>query len=339
MEFEQENNELEDAKAPDYSEILQNLLDPEKELSVSTYYYLSDMPDEHLAAFKANWLNIDGQRRVVIARNMADIAENNFQVDYSPIAPDFLNDTEDKVRLAGLDMLWDSDKVELIQPIIKIMESDQSTQVRAAAAASLGHYLLMAQWGELSLEVEDPISAALLRQINDATTPLPVRRASLESISSLSLPEIQTYIRDAYESGVPEMELSAVFAMGRSADPMWLPIIQEELESTDNEMRGEAAKAAGIIGDSSLSETLAEIAQEDDDLEVRILAVTALGLIGNDIATNVLAELAEEVEDDALLDAIEEALEEMAMLGMDIDLSILDWQGDEDADGDLPLAE
>ena len=267
---------------------------------------------------------------------MADISENNYQVDYSPIAADLLQDESEEVRLAALDMLWDSDKVSLIPTIIEMMRSDKVTKVRAAAAASLGHYLLMAQWGELSLDVEDPISEALIGQITNPLTPMPVRRASLESVASISLPEIQTYIRDAYESGVPEMEVSAIFAMGRSADGTWLPIIENELESHDNEMRAEAVKAAGIIGDSSLAEKLSDIALDDDDLEVRLAAVTALGLIGNAVATNTLSRMAEEEEDESLLDAIEEALEEMAMLGLDLDLSIIDWEeNDDDEDFDM----
>ncbi len=335
MEFEQENDELEDAKAPDYSTILKDLADPEKELSVSTYYLLSDMPLEHFEELKALWPKLDSQRRDVLARNMADISENNFQVDYSPIATQLLNDESENVRLAALDMLWDSDRVSLIQPIIKMMQNDTATKVRAGAAASLGHYLLMAQWGEMNLDIEEPISEALIAQITNPLTPLPVRRASLESVSSISLPEIQTYIRDAYESGVPEMEISAVFSMGRSADSMWVPIIQNELENPDNEMRSEAAKAAGIIGDSSLADQLAELALDDDDLEVRLAAVTSLGLIGNAVATDTLSRMAEEEEDEALLDAIEDALEEMAMIGLDLDLSIIDWNEDEEDDGPL----
>lgn len=337
MDLDQDYDDLEDAKEPNYLQILEDLKDPTKDISISAYYILSDMPADILVQFKSNWPQIDEVRRTMIARNMADISEDNFQVDFSPLAADMLNDKHEDVRLAALDILWDSDKVSLIDPVLKIMQDDTSTRVRSAAAASLGHYLLMAQWGELSSEVEDPITEALINQITNPVTPLPLRRAALESVSSISLPEIQTYIRDAYESGISEMEISAIFAMGRSADPMWLPIIQNELDNSDTEMRSEAAKAAGIIGDSSMADKLAEIARYDDDLEIQIIAVSALGLIGNEIATNTLSEMAEEVEEDSLLEAIEDALEEMAMLGLDLDLSIIDWEDEEDEeDDDLP---
>ncbi|MFK7804836.1 MAG: HEAT repeat domain-containing protein [Anaerolineae bacterium] len=343
MELDPENDNLdnlEDAKAPDYAQIISDLFEPEKEIPVSAYYYLSDLPPEHLTRLKNDWLNLEERRRGTIARNLADIAESNFAVDFSPIAADFLKDPSDDVRLAALDMLWDTDKISLIDPIITLMKKDKAISVRASAAASLGHYLLMAQWGEIGLEVEEPIAQALIAQITNLMTPIPVRRAALESVASAPLPEVQTYIRDAYESGVPEMELSAIFAMGRSADAIWTPIIQNELENSETEVRAEAAKAAGIIGDSSFAEALAEMARYDDDLEVQIAAVHALGLIGNEIATNTLSEMAEEAEDDALIDAIEESLEDMAMIGLDLDLSIIDWDGQEDdAEGedDLPL--
>ena len=64
-------------------------------------------------------------------------------------------------------------------------------------------------------------------------------------------------------------------------------------------------------------------------------AVTSLGLIGNAVATDTLSRMAEEEEDEALLDAIEDALEEMAMIGLDLDLSIIDWNEDEEDDGPL----
>lgn len=336
MDFDEDFNgidDIEDAKAPNYAELISKLQDVDHELSVSSYYYLSDLPAEYAAELKSVWPAIDDSRRETIARSMADIAENNYQVDFSPIAADLLTDDSEKVRLAALDMLWDTDKISLVKPIVHLMKNDASTAVRASAAGSLGHYLLMAQWGEISLDVEEPIATELISQITNPVTPLPVRRAALESVSCVPLPEIQTYIRDAYESGVAEMELSAIFAMGRSADAMWLPIIQNELESSDTEMRVEAAKAAGIIGDSSFAEKLAEIARDDEDLEVQIAAVHALGLIGNAVATQTLSDMAEEAEADALIDAIEEALEDMAMMGLDLDLSIIDWEEDDDDEG------
>lgn len=343
MEFDSENQELdnlEDAKAPNYEQIINDLFDPEKEISVSAYYYLSDLPSEHLARLINDWPMLDERRREAIARNLADIIENNFHVDFSPIAADLLNDPSEKVRLAALDILWDTDKTLFIDPIITMMKTDAAINVRASAAGSLGHYLLMAQWGEIGIEIEEPITQALISQITDLMTPLPVRRAALESVASVPLPEVQTYIRDAYDSGVPEMELSAIFAMGRSADPIWLPTIQNELESSDTEMRAEAAKAAGIIGDSGYADLLAELARSDEDLEVQIAAVHALGLIGNEVATNTLSQMAEEAEDESLIEAIEEALEDMTMMGLDLDLSIIDWDGDEndaEDEGGLPV--
>ncbi|MEM9778101.1 MAG: hypothetical protein AAF902_26225, partial [Chloroflexota bacterium] len=151
MDFDDEFedfNDIEDAKAPNYAELLSNLKNAEVDLSVSSYYYLSDLPAEYAAELKKVWSTIGDRRREMIARSMADIAENNYQVDFSPIAADLLTDKSENVRLAALDMLWDTDKVWLVNPIVKLMRDDQSTAVRASAAGSLGHYLLMAQWGE-----------------------------------------------------------------------------------------------------------------------------------------------------------------------------------------------
>ena len=151
MEFDSENDELndiEDAKAPNYEQIVANLFDNEKELSVSTYYYLSDLPGEQLEKLKCNWLQIDEQRREMISRSMADIAENNFQVDFSPLAADMLNDPNEKVRLAALDMLWDTDKTNLIQPIIDLMATDAATSVRAPTSRPVAQACRLRQSSE-----------------------------------------------------------------------------------------------------------------------------------------------------------------------------------------------
>ena len=101
MDFDEEFedfDDIEDAKAPDYAELISKLQNADADLSVSSYYYLSDLPAEYAVEFKSTWPTIGERRREMIARSMADIAENNYQVDFSPIAADLLTDESEKVR-------------------------------------------------------------------------------------------------------------------------------------------------------------------------------------------------------------------------------------------------
>lgn len=312
-----------------YDELFEMLFDDNRDVVVSKIYQLSDLPTREFEQFFDRWQSLESGRKGIIARHMADISEENFIVDFSPFARRLMSDSTADVRLAALDMLWDSSDVALIAPIIERMEQDQDERVRASAAATLGHYLLMIQWGEIDNQYEASIASALLAQFNGAMTPVAIRRAALESISSASLDVIPELINQAYTNRDPLMQLSAVFAMGRAADSRWSREIRTELDSDDPDMRAEAGRAAGALGSSDFADQLSQIAKFDDHLEAQIAAIYALGQIGNEVASKTLEDI---ISDEAYADLheiAEEAMEEMMVMGMDFDLSLLDWQDDD----------
>jgi HEAT repeat protein len=75
--------------------------------------------------------------------------------------------------------------------------------------------------------------------------------------------------------------------MGRNCDPNWLEILNNELSSTDPELRYEAAVACGELGEEEAVPHLVELT-EDEDTEVRLAAVQALGKIGGSEAKECL---------------------------------------------------
>jgi hypothetical protein len=175
------------------------------------------------------------------------------------------------------------------------------------------------------LEKVTPVVDALLLQLDGTETPQPVRRAALESIGAATHPKIPGLIEDAYNGQDSGMQLSSLFAMGRSADKRWLSYIVDEMESPFVEMRIEAARAAGEIGSSDSVPALIELLY-DDDLEVRLASVTSLGQIGGDLAYQNLEELLVDPFAEELHESIEEALEEITLFGGEIDLSFFDWE-------------
>jgi HEAT repeat protein len=83
-----------------------------------------------------------------------------------------------------------------------------------------------------------------------------------------------------------------------------------EFESPDEEMRFEAARASGELGDDRAVLALADLAVEEDT-EVRQAAIGALGKIGGTSAVNALRRLSRSVgsaDAEAVQDALEEAL-------------------------------
>lgn len=303
-----------------FSEALQEMATAET-VPIHLLYRLSDMPDEDMVLFKAHWPQIADERRREIIRHLADLSEDDFVVDFQPVFAFCLDDPYSAVRAAGLDGLWDATDLKLIDPIIDRLGNDTAVEVKAAAAAALAHFLLMSAWGELSGVPTDKIYEALMDAYRHPQADLMVRRVSLEALGAVNSPEVTRAIEQAYESPSHELQVSALFAMGNSADPRWLSILLDEMESPYENMRIEAARAAGNIGHSEAISRLAELAY-DEDLEVAMAAVAALGEIGGEEAHDVLLEMSEDMELEHIEEAVAEALEEASWSAIDLQFGL-----------------
>lgn len=310
-----------------FAEVLKRLFLSSR-VPVSLVYRLSDMSPAEMEAFEQQWPEQPDERRRVIARHMADISEENFVVDFSPAFLRLLTDRSSEVRKAAVDGLWDTSNLAVVGPMIGLMQGDQDAGVRAAAASCLGHFVLMAEWGQIPQTVGQRIVKALSEAYEQEATRDVVRRASLESLGNSADPRVPEYIEDAYQHGNEAMQMSAVYAMGRSADSRWTSIIMQEMEHPEADMREEAARAAGHIGSSDVVDRLIELLG-DEELDVQLAAVSALGQIGSDQAYEALAAFMEREEAYELHQAIEEAMDEIEWLGGVVDLTLIDWDDDE----------
>lgn len=301
------------------------------EVPVHLVYRLSDMSATDFRLFQQEWSEVSEERRAAIVRHMADIAEENYVVDFTPVFSWLFGDAYPAVRIAALDGMWDSTSPHLIDPVIGLMQNDRDTAVRAAAARALAHYVLLAEWGQISPDLSAPIVDALLAEYDRPRNSLEVKRAALEAVSAANHPRIADLIRDAYDDGPEELQLSAIFAMGGSADRRWISILDDEMASPSPDFRAEAARAAGAIGASDSLDALEQLLT-DDDLEVAMAAVYALGQIGGDRANELLLRLSEDPDFEELYDAIDEALEEMEWLEGDFNLLSFSEDDDDELD-------
>ena len=320
-----------------FSDVLTALF-TNRTVPIQDLYSLSDMSDTETAEFEDRWPTVDDERRRVIARHMADLTENNFVVEFSSVFGFMLNDPAPAVRVAALDGLWDSTNTSLIKPITHLLQHDTDADVRAAAAAALAHYVLLAEWDQLPRHYSARLVDTLLNEYDKENTPIKVKRSVLEAISAANHPRVEEMILTAYHSGDFEAQLSAVFAMGHTADARWLPTVLDELESDEVPMQTEAARAAGNIGEEKAVPVLARLALSEET-EVALTAVHALGQIGGNIAYKVLTSLIEDPEFEPLHEAATEAIEELDWLSGNIGanpmLSISDDEEDDDDYMDL----
>lgn len=312
-----------DKEAP-FTQILAHLIEDET-VSLPLLYRLSDMTPEEHAHFVARWPAVPDARRHEIVQHLADIMEINFEVEFGPVFAMGLDDPSAAVREAALDGLWDSEDVKLIRPIVRRLQLDESVAVRAAAARTLAHYILLGEWGRIAPENEALIVNALLRQYRDPETALPIRCAALEALGAAHHDDVADLIESAYESAAADLQASALFAMGNSADPRWIGILIDEMESPYVEMRLQAVRAAGEIGHTEAIDALSEAVFDMDD-GVGIEALLSLGRIGSSQATQILSQIASDPELAHLHDAVDEALE----LSASANLDFLDFSLDDD---------
>lgn len=293
------------------SHTLAGISDPARALHSVDLTALSDMSPEELALFQEVWAAITPSRRRALLNEMIDWAEDRVDVSFCRIFQWLTGDEDSWVRAQAINGLWEEEDVRLIEPLIRLLRTDPAPEVRAAAAQSLGAYLLL---GELE-DLDATLAAAVERALQDAyqvQEETQVRRRILESLAYSAATNIPSLIRQAYEEDDEGMRISAVFAMGRSADPRWRDIVLAELVSTDTVMQFEAARASGEL---ELAEAVPDLIDllDDEDIDLRDTAIWALGRIGGPEARRALRACADSGDED-LVDAAQEALEELNFL-------------------------
>jgi len=322
------DDDMDEREILPFPEVLDILFKAEV-LPIHLLHRLSDLSEGDLLHFNGRWPLVADERRQAIIRHLADLSEDNFVVDFVPIFTRCLQDTAAPVRIAALDGIWDSTNLSLIDPVVALMREDEIEEVRVAAASSLAHFVLLAEWGQLPRSVLPPLVQALLDELVRPDQPVPLQRAILEALGSSGDSRIPTLIEDAYESDDVGMRLSAVYAMGSNADTRWLPIILDEMSSDSAEMRMEAARAAGAIGDESAVSSLGDLTL-DEELQVALAAVEALGQVGGERASRILLQIANDPELEELHESVDDALDALSWLDGSFDfLSLTDDESEE----------
>ncbi|MGH2582337.1 MAG: HEAT repeat domain-containing protein, partial [Anaerolineales bacterium] len=131
-------------------------------------------------------------------------------------------------------------------------------------------------------------------------------------------------IEDAYESDDDDWLISALFAMGRSADDRWARNVLEKLSDTNSEISSESAHAAGELELEEAVPVLIELL-EDEESEVRVASAWALSQIGGQGVADVLQDTLDRAEDQDEIDLLEDALENLAFTEEIDQLNVIEY--------------
>jgi HEAT repeat protein len=260
---------------------------------------------------------------------LVEISEVNFEVYFDPVFLLALGDEDAEVRTVAINGLWEHEDPQLIGPLVHLLRTDETVGVRAAAATALGHFVYLGAVEEIDQHQTLLAEEALLDTIHQGKEDVEVRRRAVESIAFSSEPAVAQIIENAYYDENEKMQVSAIFAMGRSADSHWRPQVIVELDNENSEIRYEAARACGELEASEAVAKLVELIDEDPDLQVQEMAIWALGRIGGQAASEAL-EICLESEVEVISLAAEEALDELNLFSDSFDL--LDFDDDDDDD-------
>lgn len=314
------------------SELLHKLAKTPQSVTVHDLLAFSDITRQDGELVRNQWpqLPVDLRRQIVHALN--EIAMEDLQYSLGGFLRLLLRDSDAEVRRSAIEGLWEEDEANLAGPLLHLMQHDEEPEVQAAAAEVLGNYVLAGELDELEPALAMRIEQALLETVEDKTQPLIVQCRALESLAYSSENGLRQLIEDAYYSQYDEMRISALRAMGRSADTHWRSLASAELQSPEPELRAEAAIACGELETKSAVPDLIDLLADEESI-VRHSAILALGRIGGNSARQALRAIAANGEDDDA-ETAELALEEL-LFNQDIkDIDLFD-EADEETEAAL----
>ncbi len=266
---------------------LEILADPSVNVPTGDFIELSDLSPEELGWFARSWFGIPVERQRWVVSQLVELAEDNAELDFSAVFKMCLKDRDEAVLEKAMEGLWEHADRSVIPSLIQVLHSDKSPKVRAAAAAALGKFPLLVQEGKLLPKDGESIHNSLMKVLDDPDQHLDVRRRSLEAVAPFNTGDIKKYVSWAYKSDDLKLKSSSIFAMGRTGEPAWLPLLIKELQNPEPSIRYETANACGELGEEDAVPHLISLLQ-DDDYQVQLAGLSALGRIGGPLAKKVL---------------------------------------------------
>ncbi|MBI3160409.1 MAG: HEAT repeat domain-containing protein [Chloroflexi bacterium] len=270
---------------------------------------LSMASSQEMSAILALLTQIPPARLEDFYEDLQALTEANFLVDFEPIFIQGIQNPSPTIRQISLRGLEDSETESLVPRFVEVLNSDANPDVRAQSAGTLGGWIQMGELEEMEVALFDFSQAALLQAANEDKSDL-VRQRALESLGFSSHPDVPALIEAAFTSGGEAGRASALLAMGRSADPRWKELVLKSLDHANNDIRRQAAFAAGALFLEDAAPALHTLLA-DDDRDVRRAAAWALSEVGGEGAREALESLLALTEDEEEIEEIENAIDNL----------------------------
>lgn len=291
---------------------LESLAEPSDEVANTDFVEVSDLSPTELGSFARIWFTIPVERQRWIITKMVELAEDNPELDFCAVFKMCLKEKDEVVLEKAIEGLWEYEDRSVITGLVQILQSDKPPEVRAAASVALGKFAYLIQEGKFLPKDADAVRDNLMQALQNPDEDLEVRRRCLEAVAPFNTSDIKKYVTWAYESGDVRLKSSSIYAMGRTGESDWLPLLIKELQNREPTVRYETANACGDLGDEEVVPHLIQLLR-DDDYQVQVAGLSALGKIGGPLAKRVLQRCIKD-GDAVLEDAARSALENFEFL-------------------------
>jgi HEAT repeat protein len=324
-----------------FQTVLDSFLAPGKDFPRKYLGHFSDIQPLELQTLLDIWERVNLNRKLSLLEGLESLAETDTLVNFDDFASAILNDPEAPVRSHAIRLLVECDDVKLIPTYRDLLKNDPDVGVRAEAANVLSLFVDLGELDEISEETYRGLHSALLES-TAGDKEARVRRRALESLGWSSHPGVIALVESAFDQDETESKVSALIAMGRSANDIWEDRVLRSLLDENNKIRRAAVQSAGLLSLKSARIPLLRMLEEEEAEEVMSAVIWSLSQIGGeDVGTYLEAVLAQ-TEDEDLIDFLEEAIDNLAftedlnrfgLLSVDPDeledLALLDEEQDE----------
>ena len=256
------------------------------------------------------WPRVNLDRKLSLLDGLLSLAGKDTLVNFDDIARSVLDDPEASVRLKALRLLDECEDVKLVPLLIGLLKSDPDVNVRAEAANTLNLFVDLGELEEISDEVYGEVHDALLEAAKSAEERR-IRRRALESLGWSSHEDVIGLVESAFEGNI-DWRLSALIAMGRSADDRWEDRVLRSMLDDNDTIRKAAVQSAGMLAFKSARVPLLRMLEEEENGEVMSAVIWSLSQIGGEDVRTYLEALFDQTEDEELGAFLEEALDNLA---------------------------
>jgi HEAT repeat protein len=294
-----------------FQKVLDSLLANSREFPRQYLQEFSDIGTNDLRSLLDVWPKVELKRKLTLLDELDALAEADTLVSFDDLASALLTDPEPQVRMRAIRLLDESEDVKLVPSFLDMLKNDPDLNVRTQAATALNLFVDLGELEEISESIYRQVEDALLTSITSEDDAR-VRRAALESLSYSSRDEVATLIQSSFQREDPHWKVSALIAMGRSADERWSDEVTRSLVSVNDHVRRAAVQAAGELSLRSTRPLLLRMLNEEEDSAVLSAAIWSLSQIGGEDVRTYLENILDQTEDEELMVFLEEALDNLA---------------------------